>query len=197
MIVGLVGLQAAYSSSPLHAQIVAPQSVSMEAAEWNMLYSPSMPAHPNPMDGGWYFDFPSCNGTNACSVHYLTVPVNLSASTRVRAAFQIATTGTPAFHYKLQPDNTCDYPAHVRYILQRRGDDLWSVFYRWFSVPGFKLEEGSADLSVPLTPDQWISVFGKRGDFNESARERISSGIAKSRQCRVRVRRGVLLEPRR
>ena len=142
----------------------------MEAAEWNILYSPSMPAHPNPIDGGWYFDFPSCNGTNACSIHYLTVPVNLSASTRVRAAFQIATTGTPAFHYKLQPDNTCDYPAHVRYILQRRGDDLWSEFYRWFSAPGFMLKDGSADLSVPLKPDQWISVFGKRGDYNENTR---------------------------
>jgi hypothetical protein len=111
----------------------------------------------------------------------VTVPVDLSASTRVRAVFQIATTGTPAFHYKLQADNTCDYPAHVRYILQRRGDDLSakSEFYRWFSSSGVKLEEGSADLTVPLTPDQWVSVSGKRGDSNESARMGFQQALRK------------------
>src|SRR5271165_1647242 len=50
----------------------------------------------------------------------LMVPVNLSAPTRVRAVFQITTTGTPAFYYKLRADNTCDYTAQVRHILQRR-----------------------------------------------------------------------------
>jgi hypothetical protein len=108
----------------------------------------------------------SANATNTCSVHYVTVPlpVNLSPATNVRAAFQIA----PTFHYKLQPDNVFDYPAHVRYILQ----NLTSEFYRWFSAPRFRLEGGSADLSVLLRLDQWISVFGKRGDYNESARAR-------------------------
>jgi hypothetical protein len=168
LIFDLVGFKV-YASPPL---LATPQSVSMDAAAWNILYSPSMPAHPGAGERGWYFDFPSCSGTNACSVHYVTVPANLSASTSVRAVFQIATTGAPAFYYKLQPDNTCDYPAHVRYILQRRGDDLSakSEFHRWFSLSGFKLGEGSADLTVALRPDQWVSVFGKHGDYNESAR---------------------------
>ena len=166
LILGLVARVASSSPPP------APGPVSMQAAAWNIRYSPSMPAHPSAVDGGWYFDFPSCNGTNACSVNYVMVPVGLSASTSVRAVFQIATTGAPTFHYKLQADNTCDYPAHVRFILQRSGDDLTakSEFYRWFSLSGFKLEEGSADLTVPLSPDQWVSVFGKRGNYNESAR---------------------------
>jgi hypothetical protein len=87
----------------------------MSAGAWNILYSPSMPAHPTAADGGgWYFDFPSCDGTSACSVNYVTVPVNLSASTSVKATLQITTTGAPVFHYKLKPDNTCDAPAHVR-----------------------------------------------------------------------------------
>jgi hypothetical protein len=177
------------------ALTIASQSVSMEAAAWNILYSRSMPAHPHAVDGGWYFDFPSCSGTNTCSVHYITVPVNLSASTSVRAVFQIATSGAPAFHYKLQADHTCDYPAHVRYILQRRGDYLSaeSELHRWFSLSGFKLEEGSADLTVPLSPDQWVSVFGKRGDYNESARAWIPASPARTRQCWVRVRWRLLL----
>jgi hypothetical protein len=56
--------------------------------------------------------------------------------------------------------------------LQRRGDDLTakSEFYRWFSLSGVKLEEGSVDLTVPLSPDRWGSVFGKRGDHDGTAK---------------------------
>lgn len=166
---GLIGFNSC-SSRPSRAEAATTKLASMGAAAWNILYSASMAAHPNAaVDGGWYFDFPSCDGANTCFVGYVMVPVNLSASTSVRAVFQITTTGTPAFHYKLEAHNTCDYPAHVRYILQRKGDDLYSEFYRWFSVSGFKLEEGHADLTVPLAPDKWVSVFGKRGDYNESA----------------------------
>jgi hypothetical protein len=156
----------------VHPEPSTTEFVSMKATAWNILYSPSMPAHPNPVDGGWYFDFPACSGTNACSVNYVTVPVDLVASTHVKAVFRIATTGAPAFHYRLEAGNTCDYPAHVRYILQRRGDDLTakSEFYRWFSSSGFKLEEGSAELIVPLEPNLWVSVLGKRGDANDNAR---------------------------
>jgi hypothetical protein len=144
----------------------------MEAAAWNILYSPAMPSHPTPTYGGWYFDFPSCNGTNECSVHYVTVPLGLSVTEFVRAGFEIATTGKPVFHYKLQPDNTCDYPAHARFLLQRKDDDLSvrSEFYRWFSSSGFRLDAGSADLTVPLRPAEWVSVFGKHGDDDESTR---------------------------
>jgi hypothetical protein len=143
----------------------------MEAADWNILYSPSMPPHPTALDRGWYFDFPSCDATSVCSVNYVTVPVSLAASTRARAVFRIATTGTPVFHYKLSRNNTCEAAAHVRFILQRKGDDLSarSQFYRWFSSTGFKLAEGGADLSIPLTPNQWVSVLGKRADQDEAA----------------------------
>lgn len=172
VILDLVVSGVTFSRSQTHQAPLAPKSVSMTATAWNILYSPSMPAHPNPVDGGWYFDFPACNGTNACSVNYVTVPVDLVASTHVKAVFRIATTGAPAFHYRLEASNTCDYPAHVRYILQRRGDDLTakSEFYRWFSSSGFQLKEGSAELSVPLEPNSWVSVLGKRGDANDNAR---------------------------
>jgi hypothetical protein len=168
----LVSFTAYPSFASFKQKSAASQSVSMHAKAWNILYSPSMPPHPNAVHGAWYFDFPSCRGTNVCSIHYVTVPVNLSASKLVRAAFQISTTGTPTFQYKLQADNTCEYPAHVRYILQRKGDDLSanSELYRWFSLSGVKLEQMSADLIVPLLPEQWVSVFGKRGDYDESTR---------------------------
>lgn len=167
-------------SSPflLYAELPETSVVSLEAAAWNILYSPCMPAHPTPIEQGWDFDFPSCDGANACSVRYVTTAVNsLAKANSVQGVFQITTTGNPQFHYKLRPDNTCDHPAHVRYILQRRGDDLVSEFSRWFSVPGFRLERGSTDLRVSLKPDQWISVFGKRADTSESSRRKFYEAL--------------------
>jgi hypothetical protein len=70
--------------------------------------------------GGWYFDFP----TDPNSVHYVLAAVNMVVSNYVDARILVTTTGTPAFVYKLQPDNTCVYPAHVRFLLQQKGDDL-------------------------------------------------------------------------
>jgi hypothetical protein len=56
----------------------------------------------------------------------------------------------------IEPDNVCDYPAHVRYIMQRRGNDLSakSEFYRWFSSSGFQLGERSVDLTISPTPQR-------------------------------------------
>jgi hypothetical protein len=33
----------------------------------------------------------------------------------------------------------------------------------------YELAAGSADLTAPLTPDQWTSVFGKKGDYSSPA----------------------------
>jgi hypothetical protein len=64
--------------------------------------------------GGWYFNFPNGPG----SVHYVLAAVNMAASSSVEASISVATTGTALFVYNLQPDNTCVYPAHVRFLLQ-------------------------------------------------------------------------------
>jgi hypothetical protein len=121
-----------------------------------------MPAHPTAVDGGWYSDFPApnCGGAEVCSVHYVSTPVRLSVTTggHVNAMFQIITTGTPVFNYRLKPDNTCDYPAHVRFYLQRARDNLSGQgqyeFYRWFSNQvAYELAAGSANLIAALTPD--------------------------------------------
>src|SRR2546430_12078153 len=130
-----------------------------------------MPAHPIAMDDGWYFDSPAqtCGESDVCSVHYVSTPVKMSATTRgqVNAVFQVTTTGKAAFNYQLNPNNTCDYPAHARFYLQRQGDDLSGQgeyeFYRWFSNEvAYELAAGSANLTAALTPDQWTSVFGKK-----------------------------------
>src|SRR2546427_5558274 len=54
---------------------------------------------------------------------------------------------TAVFNYQLNPNNTCDYPAHARLYLQRTGDDLSGQgeyeFYRWFSN---RSEEHTSEL---------------------------------------------------
>ncbi len=37
-------------------------------------------------------------------------------------------------------------------------------FYRWWSVRRVELTEGEHELAARLAPDEWFSVFGKRGD---------------------------------
>jgi hypothetical protein len=159
------------------SSLPAPSQISLSAEAWNIQYSPGMPAHPTAVEEGWYFDFPapSCGWADVCSVHYVTTSVQMSVKTsgHVNAALQISTSGAPIFHYRLKPDNTCDYPAHARFYLQRKRDDLSGrgeyEFYRWFSNDvAYKLATGSAKLTAALAPDQWTSVFGKKGSHDSA-----------------------------
>src|ERR1700730_16251032 len=87
------------------------------------------------------------------------------------ASILVATTGTPIFVYNLQPDNACAYPAHVRFLLQEKGDDLSGTngkqYFRWWSnSAAYQLAPGAANLSAPLTDlSQWTSVFGVKGKW--------------------------------
>src|SRR5262245_42055979 len=114
-------LLAACDDNGLLASTGRSTAVPMDADAWAILYSRGMPPHPMPQTGGgWYFDFPHPPG----SVHYVLAAVNMVASSSVDASISVITTGTPEFVYNLQPDNICAYPAHVRFLLQQRGDDL-------------------------------------------------------------------------
>src|SRR6266849_4829084 len=98
-----VAALAAGASSDLSPSLsFAPSQASLSAQTWNIQYSPGMPAHPVAVAGGWYFDFPapSCGGADVCSVHYVTTPVKISATTsaHVDAIFQVTTTGTAVFN---------------------------------------------------------------------------------------------------
>jgi hypothetical protein len=171
-ILGLL-LLAAYnddesSPAPIRSSTVVP----MNAEAWSIRYSPGMPPHPAPQNGGgWYFDFP----TDPNSVHYVLAAVNMAASSSVEAKISVATAGTPVFVYNLEPDNTCIYPAHVRFLLQEKGDDLSGAngkqYFRWWSTSiAYQLAPGEVDLSASLSDlDQWISVFGEKANASEAA----------------------------
>jgi hypothetical protein len=153
---------------------LAPRStiVPLNAQAWSILYSPGMPPHPTPQaGGGWYFGFP----TDPNSVHYALAAVSMVASSYVSAAILVTTTGTPVFVYNLQPDNTCIYPAHVRFLLQEKGDDLSGTngkqYFRWWSNSvAYQLASGPANLRTSLTDlSQWTSVFGEKANASAAA----------------------------
>jgi hypothetical protein len=86
--------------------------------------------------------------------------------------FQILTTGAPSFNYILSLDNTCATPATVRLFLERKNDDFSEEFYRWWAhTISYDLQAtpGNITLTVPLTPDQWSSVYGKTGNDDAAA----------------------------
>jgi hypothetical protein len=146
--------------------------VPMDAEAWAILYSPGMPPRPTPQTGsGWYFDFP----TAPRSVHYVLAAVNMAASSSVDTSISVITTGTPEFVYSLQPDNSCTYPAHVRFLLQQRGDDLSGTngkqYFRWWSNSvAYQLAPGTANLSASLIDlSQWTIVFGEKANASAVA----------------------------
>jgi hypothetical protein len=130
----------------------------MNAQAWSTMYSPGMPPHPTPqISGGWYFDFPTAPNL----VHYVLAAVSLAASVSVDASILLTTTDTetPMFVYNLQTDNTCLYPAHVRFLLQEKGDELSGTngkqYFRWRSnkvayqlAPGPAFEDGQVSLLI-------------------------------------------------
>src|SRR5208282_2459358 len=155
--------------------------VPMNAQAWLIAYSPGMPPHPTAQPGGgWYFDFP----TDPNSVHYVLAAVNIAASSYVDASILVTTTQSPVFVYNLQPDNTCIYPAHVRFLLQEDGDDLSGTngkqYFRWFSNSvAYQLASGPANLRVSLTDlSQWASVFGEKANASAAAAAGFKQAIA-------------------
>jgi hypothetical protein len=109
------------------------------------------------------------------SVHYVLAAVSMAASGNVDATISVTTTGTPVFVYNLQPDNTCVYPAHVRFLLQQKGDDLSGrngkqYFSWWSNSVAYQLAPGQAQLRASLTDlSQWTSVLGEKANTSAAA----------------------------
>ena len=145
--------------------------VPMEAVKWNITHGldPSI-TQPVKAATGWSFDFPvGLDLATEGTVNYVTVPMNtnITGKTSIDMTYDIVTSGDPVFQYKLgDPANVCDNPAGVSLYIERIGNDgtADTQFHRWFSVPQSNLMAGKVDFSVPLKPENWLSVFGKKGD---------------------------------
>lgn len=152
--------------------------ISLQAKAWTVTIGRGTPQHPTPVGTGWFLDIPqlvgdisACNATLSCpSLNYVTTTApDLSAKSLLTLSVQVAVTGASTIYYQTEPWNTCGGPATVRFLLQAPND--WSTdFGRWWSnLLHLDLVEGFGQLNVPLTPDQWTSVYGTRASDSAAA----------------------------
>ena len=92
----------------------------------------------------------------------LNIPSS-NAGNRNRITAEIS--GPGLFENRLEAENTCWRVSTVRLFIQRSNDDLVDDSFRWWSNPeAIILKEGEHTMEVPLTPDHWSNVAGKKGD---------------------------------
>ena len=135
---------------------------------WVFQYSPNAVGS-NHIQGALSFDFPNKDG-----IHYLVTGVNGMAPgmSSITLDYEVLTTGNPVFEFRTAADNTCPAPlGNVSLYMQRKGDDISGTgayeYYRFWSRPLLsELKSGTATLTVPLKPDQWITVYGKQYDLS-------------------------------
>lgn len=129
-------------------------------------YSQGMPLHPQPVRGGWSFDFP-VGSAAAGHVHYVTYrPGSLEGKSRIVLRYRVdAAPGT-----RFVPQEQPAAPATVSLYFQRRGD-TWSAkgryeYYRWFAPAATvrQIVPGEQEISVRLDDPAWGSVMGRKAD---------------------------------
>jgi len=165
---------------PVGPAIAASDVSFNNASSWRFYYSQGLPSKPYANSGGgWYFDFPvqsvplenclikSCNTANLLLTPYTTPIVNKSLSMTVK----VATTGNPVFNYKFESGNNCPVPASAHLYFQRNNDYLGSEYNRWWSNPiAFQIKStDSVDITVPFTPENWSSVYGKFANYDNAS----------------------------
>jgi hypothetical protein len=160
-----------------------PVAVSLNASKWEITPSASslMPLHPTPLAGmaGWVFAFPQMPGY----VGYVTVPFRTDITRRTMLTFtaQIVAAPGTVFRYDTEAFNTCQYPAHARAYLEKRGINWRAAYHRWWSNPlAMELDEdaGTVTMVMPLTPGAWSSVHGELGSLNVRTRRGFADVLA-------------------
>jgi hypothetical protein len=136
---------------------------------------------------GLSFNFPVSagkHGTDRTMNALLTSEVPaLASAASLSATFKIIVSGSPVFEYVFESTNTCIKPAHVRLWFARRGWRGNDEFYRWWANPiAYQLASGGTGLAVPLTADQWVSVFGKTGNHDAVALEGFRAALKETGQ---------------
>lgn len=145
------------------------QTLSMVPSAWDLIGTVNILSTPPPT-----FNFPpdSRHGTPYVGRLSQTIPLNLTGKHWLSMTFQIDTTGSPVFNYKLESSNTCVFPAHVRPWLARKD---WAKrdrngTYRWWSQVAAPLQGGLVTITVNLTDlSKWSGVNGQLASTNPTA----------------------------
>lgn len=142
-----------------------PTKPSVDASKWSIPYAVGMPLRPSSLtnSAGWSFDFPK---PPIGRVGYITQDVSSTylRASALQARFSVISDPGVVFDHHTEPQNTSDFPAHVRLYLQK-GNISNEANTRWWSNPiAIQITPGNAVLRVPLEPSQWSNLYGVRGD---------------------------------
>tara|TARA_R110000868_G_scaffold143263_3_gene361212 strand:- start:1571 stop:2158 length:588 start_codon:yes stop_codon:yes gene_type:complete len=169
---------AADGKAPSSGPVVLP----LAARGWTEGLTPTYVTFRNDTSGALYVDVP----TQVVGYAYTASPSRAITGTLSLTMRVDTISGTPS----ILPVEPCAASgATVRpFIFSHRND--WSgEFSRWWSNPErMLLQQGTVSLSIPLTPDRWSSVFGKRGtavpaDFNSALSDVSSLGVTFGSDC--------------
>ncbi len=142
------------SSAPTPPPIPAPAPLS----QWTISFSEGTPPTMTKVGTDYTTPIPLAPG----SIHYVTANPPPMAG-KIVLSFEIQGTGT------VIPKPTTDNPpAKIKLFLWRKGDPMTGQgpyeFYRWWSVASLDITQpGGYQLTAPLDPAQWTSVFGRSG----------------------------------
>jgi len=169
---------------PLPPPPVITGSLAMDPNSWDIQFSREQPPHPLGVPEGWYFDFSlepvnfDCNSNPTCgAIHYITQPrYGKMAGTAMVMMFNVVSSGSPVYQYKLKPDNTCESAATVRLFFQgNAGDNRW-----WSNPAAGILKSGMQTLLTPLDdPSKWSNAGGIYGNQAAVMFEAAKSGVAR------------------
>ena len=155
--------------SAISTQALGAQTLPLTAKSWQTIdFNTNRTQKLSNSGGALVFDFPSAK--SGLFADYLLFgfgnQVPLQGST-LSVTFAIATTGTPVFSGLSDPANTCPAPATTRAYFETA---FSGEFDRWWANPtSYVLGPGTVTLTVPLTPDQWSSVYGKFGNYDANS----------------------------
>ena len=157
-------------------------TLSLNARGWTEGLTPTYVSFRNDAAGALYFDVPS----QVVGYAFTASPARSLAGT-LRIAMRVdAISGVPSI-VPVEPCAASGATARP-FIFSHRND--WSgEFSRWWSNPDrVVLAPGVFSLTVPLTPDRWSSVFGKRGtaapaDFASALADVSSLGVTFGSDC--------------
>ena len=148
-----------------YVQVRVPVQPSLDAASWKIKYGIGHPPTPTRLTNapGWFFDFPKLPQGR---IGYVTQEVGGSylRGSALQMRFTVVADPGVFFDHRTAPNNTSDFPAHVRFYLQR-GSFSNEANSRWWSNPiAVQIAPGDAVLRVPLDPSQWSNLWSAKGD---------------------------------
>jgi hypothetical protein len=139
-------------------------------------------------NGGAWLNFPSypsdsqaANSENVVRLwRVYTQPQSLSAYSALNLSVSVQTQGTPEFFWRTQSDDSveCNPPA-ARPMLFQWYEGAFVPTDEWWSINNpYPLANGSAVLSIPFTPDQWLDENGQGGNVDSNTQAQFELSLS-------------------